>query len=32
MFLSLVLQDYRVPVYAELLVMIMIAGKLSLLV
>ena len=31
MFLSLVLQAYRIPVCAQLLVMIMIAGKLSLL-
>jgi len=31
MFLSLVLQDYRIPVCAQLLVMIMIAGRLSLL-
>ena len=29
--LSLVLQDYRIPVYAQLLVMIVIAGRLSLL-
>jgi len=31
MFLSLVLQDYRIPVCAQLLVMIVIAGRLSLL-
>jgi len=31
MFLSLVLQEYRIPVCAELLVMIVIAGRLSLL-
>jgi len=31
MVLSLVLQDYRIPVCAQLLVMIMIAGRLSLL-
>jgi len=31
MFLSLVLQDYRIPVSAQLLVMIVIAGRLSLL-
>jgi len=31
MFLSLVLQDYRIPVCAQLVVMIMIAGRLSLL-
>jgi len=31
LFLSLVLQDYRIPVCAQLLVMIMIAGRLSLL-
>jgi len=31
MFLSLVLQDYRIPVCAQLLVMILIAGRLSLL-
>jgi len=31
MFLSLVLQDYRIPVYAQRLVMIVIAGRLSLL-
>ena len=31
MFLSLVLQDYRIPVCAQLLVMIVIAGSLSLL-
>jgi len=31
MFLSLVLQDYWIPVCAQLLVMIMIAGRLSLL-
>jgi len=31
MFLSLVLQDYRIPVCVELLAMIMIAGMLSLL-
>ena len=30
MFLSLVLQDYRIPVCAQLLVMIVIAGRLSL--
>ena len=29
MFLSLVLQDYRIPVCAQLLVMIMIAGRVS---
>jgi len=31
MFLSLVLQDYRIPVGAQLLVMIVIAGRLSVL-
>ena len=31
MFLSLVLQDYRIPVCVQLLVMILIAGRLSLL-
>jgi len=31
MFLSLVLQDYRIPVYTQLLVMIVIAGRLFLL-
>jgi len=31
MFLSLVLQDYRIPVCAQLVVMIVIAGRLSLL-
>jgi len=31
LFLSLVLQDYRIPVCAQLLVMIVIAGRLSLL-
>jgi len=31
MFLSLVLQDYRIPVCAQLLVMIVIGGRLSLL-
>ena len=31
MFLSLVLQDYRIPVSPQLLVMIVIAGRLSLL-
>ena len=31
MFLSLVLQDYRIPVSAQLLVMMVIAGRLSLL-
>ena len=31
MFLSLVLQDYRIPVCAQLLVMIVIAGRLWLL-
>jgi len=31
MILSLVLQDYRIPVWAQLLVMIVIAGRLSLL-
>jgi len=31
MFHSLVLQDYRIPVCAQLLVMIVIAGRLSLL-
>jgi len=31
MVLSLVLQDYRIPVCAQLLVMIVIAGRLSLL-
>jgi len=31
MFLSLVLQDYRIPVCGQLLVMIVIAGRLSLL-
>jgi len=31
MFLSFVLQDYRIPVCEQLLVMIMIAGRLSLL-
>jgi len=31
MFLFLVLQDYRIPVCAQLLVMIVIAGRLSLL-
>ena len=31
MFLSLVLQDYRMPVCVELLVMTVIAGRLSLL-
>jgi len=31
MFLSLVLQDYRIPVCAQLLVMIVIAGRLLLL-
>jgi len=31
MFLSLVLQDYRIPVCAQLLVMIVMAGRLSLL-
>jgi len=31
MFLSLVLQDYRIPVCAQLLVMIVIAGRVSLL-
>jgi len=31
MFLSFVLQDYRIPVCAQLLVMIVIAGRLSLL-
>jgi len=31
MFLSLGLQDYRIPVCAQLLVMMVIAGKLSLL-
>jgi len=31
MFVSLVLQDYRIPVYAKLLVMIVIAGRVSLL-
>ena len=30
MFLSLVWQDYRIPVCAQLLVMIVIAGRLSL--
>jgi len=30
-FVSLVLQDYRIPVFAQLLVMIVIAGRLSLL-
>jgi len=30
MFLSLVLQDYRIPVCAQLLVMMVIAGRLSL--
>jgi len=31
MFLSLVLQDYTIPVFAQLLVMMVIAGRLSLL-
>jgi len=31
MFLSLVLQDYRIPVCAQLLAMMVIAGRLSLL-